>query len=771
MKVSVIIPAFRLVSQDVLDAVSRQSYKNVEVIVVKGVSPNGKARNKGAADATGEILLFLDDDAIMAGADVIERLVTPIQRGDAAIVGASRVLPEEANWFARTAARQIPLIETPVVSELTPANPALTRTSVLRQIFSNPRSIFNGSFDQATWAPVTTTCMAIRRDAFDQIGGFREDIPWGVDTEFFYRATKIGVRMALAPQAVVWHPYVSNMKQLWTKYYKSGRGMAAEMQLNPERQIQPPLDTWYRTLVFVLYRLVGAFVFLFIKPFRAFSSLFAATGYIAGWLEQDVSSGLAYVFLGMAVVVSPLTRLGTIEVGFTVKLTEVFLIVATAAYVLGKIRQVSLGSIAKGVRNDPLVLILLGYNMVAVASLVYAINPFRGLVIIAQTNIFMFGLLYFPAHYLNLHRIIDLVKTYVFAVVAASVFGLFQFFTNYLGFNFGLRDVYVKARTGYPRIQSTMLEPLYLAHYMHAAIALVGSSLLFNGGFIRKWRVPIFTLLTLVMALSFSRGGWLSYGVTAICLGVSVLVVPKRLGGNSVVWKNVMHLGMAALFGLLLTPVSLSIGQKMYSEYGVHLEETKRLEALAAQQYDMEEESGTVGDEQDEEALLSELGDAETTTNRITNQQGHSFVSSRLDTFFKVAVGERLSAWDNAWAYFTASPLIGIGVGNFGYLEQNQSDGLGGVNFVNNQPLEILAETGLIGFMFFVLLNAYVMWMFVRVFDHSGYDVKVLLVGLGVGYVAIMAQFMTVSNWNVFQYWFVLGVVHWLWRDRVGIQK
>ena len=123
-RVSVIIPSWdghrdgcvpRL-----LASVDRQTFKDYEVLLVKGVSPQGRAINQGAARARGEILLVLDDDSYLAEDTVFERLVEVLDGNPMiGMAGASIVVPPDASRFQQRAALQFPRFNTPVVDRVT----------------------------------------------------------------------------------------------------------------------------------------------------------------------------------------------------------------------------------------------------------------------------------------------------------------------------------------------------------------------------------------------------------------------------------------------------------------------------------------------------------------------------------------------------------------------------------------------------------------------------------------------------------------------------
>lgn len=110
MKVSVIIPAYNeeKVIKDCLKSLGHQRYKDIEVIIVDDGSNDktidvvkeyelklprffrlfrqkhlgaGMARNLGAKNAKGEILVFVDADMVFAE-DFIEKLTKPIRKGE-----------------------------------------------------------------------------------------------------------------------------------------------------------------------------------------------------------------------------------------------------------------------------------------------------------------------------------------------------------------------------------------------------------------------------------------------------------------------------------------------------------------------------------------------------------------------------------------------------------------------------------------------------------------------------------------------------------------
>ncbi len=109
-RVSVIIPSLdgsrKGNVQRLKKQLAEQTLKPCEVIVIVGVSPNGRARNQGAEKASGKYLVFIDDDVTLGHERVLVNLIQPfLERDDLGITGPSQQIPEDSNWLQKAAAR------------------------------------------------------------------------------------------------------------------------------------------------------------------------------------------------------------------------------------------------------------------------------------------------------------------------------------------------------------------------------------------------------------------------------------------------------------------------------------------------------------------------------------------------------------------------------------------------------------------------------------------------------------------------------------------
>jgi hypothetical protein len=262
----------------VLASVVRQTLVPHEVEVVAGVRPSGLARNLGAARTTAPIVVFVDDDAVLAGDGVLAELVAPLSDLGVGAVGAAKLLPPGSSAFQRWVAREVPRIEHSVVDRVVESNPPL---------------------DRHGYTDVTTTCCAVPRAVFEECGGFDPGLLRGVDSEFFYRVRRAGYRLVLAPGDGVHHPAPATLPALLAKHFMYGVGYAGEVRRHPALAAGRRLRTPVHAAAYVLVRtalLVPNAVVPWsyaapswrprFRPLKALTSYAAGLGYVYGWYRH-----------------------------------------------------------------------------------------------------------------------------------------------------------------------------------------------------------------------------------------------------------------------------------------------------------------------------------------------------------------------------------------------------------------------------------------------------------------------------------------------------
>jgi GT2 family glycosyltransferase len=277
--VAAVVPSLHGETAELERRLAAQTWPPDRVEVVRGVRPNGRARNLGVAETESEILFFIDDDALPGQPDLVEDLVQPLlQDPTIGVTGAARVLPAGAPWFQRRVAAEIPRTVNAIPEELLETNP--------------PQEGYGHSL-------ITTTCAAMRRSVYEEAGGFDDSLTSGVDTDFFYRVRSRGYRFVMVPHAYVEHPAPESLRALLKKFYWYGVGYGQEARRHPQRHMGFRLPTalhrlaflsaatlWLVPNVFILYSFGYPHWRLGFRPLKALSTYAVAWGYARSWRRE-----------------------------------------------------------------------------------------------------------------------------------------------------------------------------------------------------------------------------------------------------------------------------------------------------------------------------------------------------------------------------------------------------------------------------------------------------------------------------------------------------
>ncbi|HEX9414175.1 MAG TPA: glycosyltransferase family 2 protein [Ktedonobacterales bacterium] len=147
------------------------------------------ANNFGAQHATGDLVLFLNNDIEVLEPDWLEELVRWAERPEIGIVGAKLLYPSGLIQHAGV---------------------VIGMEGHASHIFWGSREDTGGIFGSVEWyrnyLAVTGACMIMRRQVFDEIGGFDEDYQLVFsDVEICLRAVEKGYRNVYCPFARLTH--------------------------------------------------------------------------------------------------------------------------------------------------------------------------------------------------------------------------------------------------------------------------------------------------------------------------------------------------------------------------------------------------------------------------------------------------------------------------------------------------------------------------------------------------------------------------------------
>ena len=163
---------------------------NLKVVTWEGKGFNYSALNNfGEQYATGEYLLLLNNDTEVISPDFIEEMMSYLQRPDAGVVGAKLYFADHLVQHAG--------ILVGVRGALAHANQDF---SAKREGYL-ARAVRPGNF-----SAVTGACQMVRRDVFEQVGGYNEEFAVGFnDADFCLRVWEAGYRTIFTPYAELYH--------------------------------------------------------------------------------------------------------------------------------------------------------------------------------------------------------------------------------------------------------------------------------------------------------------------------------------------------------------------------------------------------------------------------------------------------------------------------------------------------------------------------------------------------------------------------------------
>ncbi|MCQ8239542.1 glycosyltransferase [Rhizosaccharibacter radicis] len=217
-RVSVLIPTCdqpELLEACLEGLLERTDYPDIEILVADNGSRTGEGRqmlrrlkrnprlrvfedpepfnwsrlnNRLAAEATGEVLVLLNDDTEVVGRDWLRELVRQVSRPGVGIAGARLLYPDESLQHGGV-----------VLDDL-------GATHVLRSAREEEPGYMGQLAMVRDLSAVTGACLAVRRETLDAVGGLDEAFPLACnDIDLCLRARRAGWRVVWTPHAVLQH--------------------------------------------------------------------------------------------------------------------------------------------------------------------------------------------------------------------------------------------------------------------------------------------------------------------------------------------------------------------------------------------------------------------------------------------------------------------------------------------------------------------------------------------------------------------------------------
>lgn len=189
----------------IIDSSSDDNTRNIaaglgaRVLTIKRVAfDHGASRNLAARSASGDILIFMTQDALPADTHFIKNLISPLNDNLIPFSYGRQTASEDAHPIERfTRAYNYP--EKSIIKDLEQI-----------QVFGI-KTFF-----------CSNVCSAIRRREFEEIGGFPENIIMNEDMIFAARLILKGYKVAYQASALVFHSHSYSLKEQFQRYFDIG---------------------------------------------------------------------------------------------------------------------------------------------------------------------------------------------------------------------------------------------------------------------------------------------------------------------------------------------------------------------------------------------------------------------------------------------------------------------------------------------------------------------------------------------------------------------
>ena len=252
---------------DLLSQISKQSFKDYEIIVLKGDSRQGRAINTGASIAQGKYLMTLDDDTSLPDEETFVKLIDVMdEHPDIGMAGGNNTIPANVSHLVRKVMQEIPRRSWNPVTKITDSDLA-----------EHP-------------------CLIMRTEEFKEVGGENELIPRGLDPYLRQVFRHNGKRVVLAPNVIYHHLPPDSLRKLVKQFFRNGRQAAFVNKHYPQWVIETPANHGdfipqrsipYRALRYSVRLIRSLFTN---KPIRFLCEISYLLGYIYAFLANRSSS-------------------------------------------------------------------------------------------------------------------------------------------------------------------------------------------------------------------------------------------------------------------------------------------------------------------------------------------------------------------------------------------------------------------------------------------------------------------------------------------------
>lgn len=412
--------------------------------------------------------------------------------------------------------------------------------------------------------------------------------------------------------------------------------------------------------------------------------------------QTQLSATAAGICLLLLAFLLPFERIGSIDLGgVTVRPSQIIVLLSFAAVLMGFLARKE-----RRVPRNPLALPVAAFTVVAILGLFNAPNLDRSVTVLAF-QLFTIAIAFVVPFQLRAReQLPQLLKWLLAGTLVVTLFGVFQFIGDWIGLPTsltGLRDLYTKDVLGFPRVQSTALEPLYYANYLLIPLSILLALFLRRDNTLPQWMVG--TLLGLVVVnllLTVARGAYIA--------AVPTVLLVSAVYARQLFTQRVLGVIAAACVTGVIVLSQLTSLSVFTDNFAGH----------------------------------------------VTNLFGGASYVERVDMFVVA-----MDAWEQHPWIGIGSGSFGPFQASSPFFAPRE-----GWKIVNNEYIELLAENGVLGLAAMLAVFGVVFIRSLKAIRLSVDPLhKAVLVGLTAALVGILVQYNTFSVLYIVHIWFVVGVL------------
>ncbi len=454
--------------------------------------------------------------------------------------------------------------------------------------------------------------------------------------------------------------------------------------------------------------------------------LFAIPLFCMDYIERIIQYP-EYIFVLVALSL-PLERIGAISKGgINIKISQILFIVYIILLLFKLIKTKSILKVE--IKKNITYIFVLLFSLSILLSLSVSPNMTRSTEVMIF-DIFILLVFFLVSNFITTENLFkQIVRTLIWSSVILSIFGLYQFLAGmFLPLKYSLLTAsYSKAVFGFPRVMGTENEPQYWGNFLIIPLSLSFTKLLniLSSSNLAEKITHSKRVKEIIEKIKMNRRDFIFFSIVFVLVSTNIFLTFSR---------GAWYASIVALITILYFFIRKIINLKFILTISLF-------------------------------SLIIILGIIFIIDYAHAPLSFNSFVSRAS----AVTDSDRTLTINSAIQFFDNHKLIGIGPGSFGpymapnyYTEPSSLTQIIGWRITNNEYIEVLAEEGIVGIVFFSLLLITIARNIYNALSAKDVSIenKLILYALTAVFLAFLVQYYAFSTLYIMQIWFMFGLVN-----------